>query len=357
MIKSFLFIFTFILWAQGCGNKSKISGAIQARTFSETYGTGDGTVPFPLFLPLTEVPEVKSNVEGIGFLAGGIAKIIMDAGASIGMARFHTSLVQRVPVIPHEYMKDCRLKRVFFYLEPVAGYTDPNIFESFALGRRKMSFNFLDRIGIKVSSVHLSESDDWEPITGKLEPLTRELQNEFQRMFVNRNETYPTGVDVEHDSEIILLKYEQRDGREQNPYLKANENNTIYVASTTRTVETRRYLEKHKDLQGFFKRILILGNSVLLELHDNAIMKETFMRVINRDRDDALPASGITVIKPCSPDICMDLEVADLNLVPIIKRDNGIKLDAFIRAGKAPESFKLKGFLEFEFKLKAPKNV
>ena len=65
----------------------------------------------------------------------------------------------------------------------------------------------------------------------------------------------------------------------------------------------------------------------------------------------------VTYIDTCTPRSCLELKVPDINLVPIANKGNGLKLDAVIHAGKVPESFKLKGFVEFEVKVKTPKGV
>jgi hypothetical protein len=49
---------------------------------------------------------------------------------------------------------------------------------------------------------------------------------------------------------------------------------------------------------------------------------------------------------------CLDMEVPDVDILPMIARGNALKIDAYINANKAPESFQLKGFVEFEIKLK-----
>jgi hypothetical protein len=44
----------------------------------------------------------------------------------------------------------------------------------------------------------------------------------------------------------------------------------------------------------------------------------------------------------------MELTVPDVNLIPIAIKGNSLKFDAILHAGAVPESFKLKGFVEFE---------
>jgi hypothetical protein len=56
-------------------------------------------------------------------------------------------------------------------------------------------------------------------------------------------------------------------------------------------------------------------------------------------------------MESCTDKICLDFKVADINLVPLLEKSNGIKIDSFIDAGKTPESFQLKGFMEFEVKV------
>ena len=58
------------------------------------------------------------------------------------------------------------------------------------------------------------------------------------------------------------------------------------------------------------------------------------------------------MIEECSEQTCLDVKVPDVDLLPLIVKGNALKIDAYINANKAPDSFQLEGFMEFEVKLK-----
>lgn len=361
MNNKILFI-CLIIAILGCGNKSKISGAIPATRVSESAVGGNGeTFPFPFLIPLTDVKEVTSKVDDAGFLAGGIAKLIMDMGAKLGMGKFQLSMIQRVPEVPSEYVKGCKIKRVFFFIEPVEGSQHESPLDPF-FGRGKVNFNFLNRIWIKVGSQKIKDDgNSFIPQTGDLQPLLKgsDASKKFETIFYGLD-SYPNYVirhrfdyiDPSKASELTLLKY---DRIRKNEYVKTP-TSLMYIATTQNAVRTREYLVKHPDMKDFFENITIVGNSILIELEKDSIVEESFKTIVSTDKD-LIAEIGILEIEECKEGTCMDLNVADVDLIHMMKRDNGIKLDAFINADKLPPSFKLKGFIEFEFRLATPKNT
>ena len=81
------------------------------------------------------------------------------------------------------------------------------------------------------------------------------------------------------------------------------------------------------------------------------ILEEHFKSIISEEAD-YLDKLGVEFIEACRPDTCFDFKISELNLIPILTKGNAITIDAFIEAGKVPESFQLKGFIEADLRLK-----
>ena len=90
---------------------------------------------------------------------------------------------------------------------------------------------------------------------------------------------------------------------------------------------------------------------MLVELVKDPVMEEMFKMRLAAD-SSKVDELKIGQISPCNNEICLDLKVPDVNLVPLFNKGNAIKIDAFIDP-KKPQVVQLKGFIEFEVKIKS----
>lgn len=341
------FGFFLLLLLVACGPKSTIKNAVEARTMAEAYGDGTYVIR-PLVLPLSdeELSAYDSPVANLGFLFGGFAKLFMDLGASMGMGKTHISLIQPIPEIPADYFKELKIKRIFFYIEPQKGERETRWWQRWLRGRDNVDFKFLDKVAVKLSTHEIRRRDSWAPRV-EIKGINKKDYAGVLDLFKSR-EIYSDVVDSQEIREVLLLKY---DGREQEKFLRNDEFGSVYILNTANPAKTKRFFLQHPKLQGYFKRIHILNKSVLVELEKDPVVEEGF-KVILSESTAELDNLGVSVIEPCSKKSCMDLKVQNVNVLPLIMKGNAIKLDAFINAGEVPESFRLKGFIEFELKLK-----
>jgi hypothetical protein len=331
-----------------CGQKSVIKNAVPAQSTADAYGDGVHTI-FPLIMPLSDevIESFDSPLSKIGFVAGGFAKLFMNIGAGMGMGKLQLTMIQPVPEIPRDYFHETKIKRIFFYIEPVKGSRTRNWFERTLWGRENVNFKFIDKIAVKLSSHHVENNASWTPIVETKSIGKREF-TPLQRLFENKEQLYPTVKDIEAARELILLKY---DGKHSELYTKNDENGSTYIMKTEEPAKSRRFLMDHPKLKGYFRRIHILNKSLLVELEKDPVIEEGFKVILSENATD-LEALGVSFIDMCTKQTCLDLSVPDLNLIPILVKDNAIKLDAYINAQNVPDSFQLKGFVEFEIKLK-----
>lgn len=347
MVKCLLFIGVSLLLV-GCGQRSEIKSRVEAKTIAELYGDGEYT-KVPLVLPLSdqELSSFDSPLGKIGFIAGGFAKMFMNLGASLGMGKMRMTLTQQVPQIPADYFKGAKVKRIFFYIEPVKkDKREMSWYQRYFLGRENVDFAFINRIAIKIASHHVENTGSWTPVF-EHKTLLKHEYNTLAQVF-DPFRAKQVEETMHEAGEKLLVKFDRSD---RDAGLVNDSYGKVYIFNTHQAFKTRRFLTRHPKLLRSFKRIHTLNKSILVELKADPVVEESF-KVVLAESAVELERLGVSQIEPCSKETCLDFRVPDTNLVPIIMKDNAIKLDAFIEAAKVPDSFQLKGFVEFEIKLK-----
>jgi hypothetical protein len=327
-MKNGLILLSLILLAASCGKKSTI------KTHTEVKTLGDGNyITLPVVVPLSEksISSFRSGVADINPLFRGFVGAIMNLGASMGAGKTRLTLTQPIPEIPEEYLHSIKVKRIFFFIEAE---------------KKKENFEFLRRVVVKISSANMDrKSDSWEPIIETNDLNENELST-FKSLFKKERDQH--AAEWERNSTgLLLLKYNQEEKKES----LQNENvGKIFVIQTETPNLTRKYLEENHSK--YLKRIHTLSKSILVEVKKDPIQEELFKAKL-ADDSQKVEELRIGEIDPCHDKVCLDLKVPDVNLVPMLRKGNAIKVDAYIDPKNAPKSFQLKGFLEFEIKVKA----
>jgi hypothetical protein len=352
MGKSTIFIFIFSLLTQSCGQKSTIKNYVEAETLASKYGDGKQVIR-NLTFPLSDSSlAYNTPLPGIGPIAGGILKFVGNIfAANTQMGKLQMSYTQTIPELPEE-LRSVRLKRFFFYMKPQGkqrrfrDWVDRIVF-----GKGHVTFDFLDKLAVKLESVKLEKPDQYIPT---LQSKNYDKDEMRSLMSVFGKYYQPTVIDPEKAKELVLFKYSHNE-REMDSALKNY--GPIYILETPRARETKHFLMDHPKMRGYYKKILILQDSLLVELDKDPVAEETFKVVLSEIAEELDERFEVDFIDTCTPESCLDLNVPDVNLTPIAVKGNAIKLDAVIHAGKVPESFKLKGFVEFEIKVMTPRGV
>jgi hypothetical protein len=350
MAKNILFSILTLILLSACGNESKIKGGPVAESLSEKYGDGKYFFYEP-FLPLTEIDEVESLVSDLGLILSGFARTFLNIGVGLGLGKRTMSLIQPVPEIPRKYLKDIKLKRVFFYIEPhVKGERRFDWLTRFFRGKNDVDFNFLSKLAIMIRPHHIGHRESWMPIFNFDEKPDKQLEKKFMTYFQNKESFYPEYENPREARELLLLKYDKKKGDEN---FKNGHRGDIFIATTTQPNETRDYLLNHPEMKNFFQHIFILDKNLMIELRKDPVVSESFNVILSQERD-YIDQLGVSFIEPCTKQTCLDLQVPDLSLIDIVAQDNAIKLDAFVEANEVPETFRLKGFIEFWTKVRDP---
>lgn len=319
---------SLIFLAASCGKKSTI------KTHTEVKTLGDGNyITLPVVVPLSEksISSFKSSLADINPLFRGFVSTIMNLGASMGAGKTHLSLTQPIPEIPEEYLHSIKVKRIFFFIEAE---------------KKKENFEFLRRVVVKISSANMERKDDsWEP-TVETDDLNDNELSSFRSLFKKERDQH--AAEWERNSNgLLLLKYNQE---EKKASLQSDNVGKIFIIQTETPNLTRKYLEDNHGK--YLKRIHTLSKSILVEVKKDPIQEELFKAKLAED-SAKVEELRIGEIDLCHDKVCLDLKVPDINLIPLLKNGNALKMDAYIDPKNAPKSFQLKGFLEFEIKVKA----
>jgi hypothetical protein len=327
-MKKSVLLLGLLLLVSSCGKKSVIKSSVEARSL------GDGQhITFPVVVPLSDkaISSFTSPVAGINPLFRGFVGSIMNLGASMGAGKTRLTLTQPIPEIPDGYLASIKIKRIFFFIE--------------AKGKKE-NFEFLRKLAVKVSSTNIEQDNpSWEPAV-ESDTMDDNDLNFFSSLFPKKRDRHAQQWD-EKTSGLLLIKYNENHKAES---LKGDEVGTINIIQTEKPNATRKYLET--NYSNYFARIHTLSNSIVVEFKKDSVLEEMFKSRLEAD-SLKIHELGIGDINPCRDNICMDLQVPNVNLIPMLKKGNALKIDAYIDPKHAPKSFQLKGFLEFEVKLKA----
>ncbi len=333
-----------------CGQKSSIKNDMAPRTFAEAYG--DGTLlrkSFPL--PISTDP-FDSPLPNFGFLAGGIAKMIANIGVALGAGRSELYFHQPTPILP-DVFREVRLKRVFFYIEPKAnGSRRVHWFSRLFRGKGDVDFDFINKLVLRLKpevadmkKVCLTEAQGkYEPLFPCKDPvLSLEETNRYLSYFKEKATEDEPNLSLL--DEYVVLKY---DGRNKDKSLRNKHRGAMYMFRTKRPGETTHFFDTRPVYGTVIDNMVTLDNVILVELKKDPVAKESFEAQLSHDAEYIDANLGVEQIEECNPSICLDIKVEEGNLIPFLRKFNSNRIDAFVDAGKVPETFQLKGFLDFE---------
>lgn len=348
LIAKHIMFMCLIFSLAGCGQKSVIKPDTAPQTFAEAYGDGS-LVKRSFPLAITTDPQ-SSPLPDFGFLFGGIAKMLGNIVVALGAGRTELYFHQPTPELPEE-IKEVKLKRVFFYIEPKAnGSRRVNWFSRLFRGKGNVDFNFIKKLVLRLKPEEPNmKKVCLEQDQGRYEPLfpckDPEINYEKTQQYLSYfKEPAPVKApDLSKLDEFVIIKY---DGTSKS---KLNDTRgAMYMFRTQRPGETKHFLDNRNGYRGLIENMVTLDNVILVELKKDPVVKENFEAQLARDAEYVDATLGVEEIEECNDSICLDIKIEEANLLPFLNRLNSNRIDAFIDAGKIPETFQLKGFLEIE---------
>ena len=344
-----------IFGLMGCGQKSVVKTDVHPQTFAEAYG--DGKLLRRTFPLLITTDPFASPLPDLGIFFGGFAKIIANTLADLGAGRTEMYFHQPTPDLPEE-IREVRLKRVFFYIEPKLNDSrKQNWFNRIFRGRGNVDFDFIKKLVIRIKPeipdmkrVCLAEDQGkFSPLFPCKDPvLNQDKIDTYLSYFKENRQQQQQKDDSEMLSvmdEFVILKYS---GDKKEKFVRNSERGKMYMFRTSRPAVVNHFFDNRSGYKELIDNMVTLDNVILVELKKDPVAKESFEARLSVDAEYIDANLGVEEIEECNPQICLDVKVEDANILPFLRRLNSNRIDAFIDAGKVPETFQLKGFLDFE---------
>ncbi len=385
MFKLLILLSSFLVLA-GCGNKSTIKASAEAQRL------GDGQfVTQSIVVPLTENQvAAASSSQPDNLLMRGVVGSLMNVATTVGVGKTKFTIYQPFPDFDNKEVVSIRVKRMFIYLAPnvlkeaileadnkndayyphesrrerrqrLRTERDQKKDEINKSDKIERNFDFLRRLLIKMTSVNLPNAEvpevsSWNPIIPESTILDTNEVNLFKKtfnfnIFDTENNQERVANDFVEGGGVLLTQYNQS---KASNFLQSNVGR-IYIIETSTPTKTHRYFkEKFGD---FLARTHTLNSSVLVEVKkkdpgDN-LTDELFRMALSNDAAK-MEELKVKAINPCEIDTCLDLKTnQDINLITFLKTGNAVKIETYIDPKKAPGAIQLKGFLEFEIKVRS----
>lgn len=350
-----LLFMCLIFGLMGCGQKSVVKTDVDPQTFAQAYG--DGKLLKRSFPLLITTDPFASPIPDFGFLFGGVAKIIANTLAGLGAGRTEMYFHQPTPELPEE-IREVRLKRVFFYIEPkVDGRRRSNWFNRLFRGRGNVDFDFIKKLVIRIKPEEADMTKVCKtPDQGKYSPLfpckdptltlekTDKYLSYFKETKDDQSQEEVKEPNLSELDEFVILKY---DGNKKSKYVRNETRGAMYMFRTQRPGETNHFFNNRSGYRELIDNMVTLDNVILVELKKDPVVKESFEARLSVDAAYIDENLGVEQIEECTPSICLDLKVEDANILPFLNKMSN-RIEAFVDAGKVPETFMLKGFLDLE---------
>lgn len=145
------------------------------------------------------------------------------------------------------------------------------------MGKGHVTFDFLGKLAVRMESVSIDDPDTYVP-TLETKDYNREEMKTLMEIF---NPNYrPDVIDTERADNLVLLRYLDKQKLSDTTHSKYGQ---IHIMETVEPQETKYFLRDHPKLQGFIKKILILDNSLLIELEKDPVAEEGFKAVLSEE--------------------------------------------------------------------------
>lgn len=226
---------------------------------------------------------------GVEVYVDGTATLLeyMFAGGPLEKSEVGFSLDK--PSIPEGMIADLKLKRAFIYVKP---HKAKNRFHQVIIGKPNASINGLDSLKITVNDVEILK---------------------FQKSKTNKSV-----------------------------------GGAIYVISTEKIPQARRFLRDHAVIGETIKSIYQMKSGLAVEVIDDVVANEKFKEALTSEAE-SLDKVGIKEIDQCNEKNCLDLSGEEVNLLTLGKED--LKFKATVKSKKMPDEMNVDGFVEFELKM------
>lgn len=362
--------------------KSKITPLFQAKKLSETMAEKNGGngqslssskknyVNFRFKIPLSQdmighydysaiMEDEKVDAEKMDIINKFLVNMkhkIYNLGIGMGvMNKVRFSTDYQFPDFDSEFIKSVKIKRLFFSLDQCS----PQDLDCIDLATKdKLSIKFL-----KSFFVNLSVIQPHDDMTFLEEPISFLSKSEFKKFEKMAFESTPLIMNEEYrkshiedesiyyDVTVAKLSTSEIEKRIRNG--EEPESNRVYKFKTSHNHVAVKRLFEGKAFSETVKEVSLVGTTVYVELYREEL-KDKFFKVINDTGVDIVKL-GVDVFERCTIDKCIDLNVTNMDLMPLIRKNPHIKFDTFLSLKKLKYGdFKYNGYVELEVSLDLP---
>jgi len=276
------------------------------------------------------------------------------------------------PEIDSNYIKEVRIKKLFFSLE------DCDIIDEDCVKRRTSrppSLNFLRRFFLNVSPLQanelhlLDEGEFKEWGKGDFNRVANKVFN--QGYFDNFNDYYYDFLELsgvtENDEHPYTVRHMFNDlnvarlennKKRQRSEENVRDNGRTFLFRLKKDITKYRKVEikqhfKQDAFDGVVKDITLLGDNLVVEIYTPE-QRADFFRVLSSTVEN-VDELDIKSFEGCSYINCTTIDVNSINLVPLLEENHQVKFDTFLELRYLEiNDFLYNGYVEIEVKLDLP---
>lgn len=118
-------------------------------------------------------------------------------------------------------------------------------------------------------------------------------------------------------------------------------------------IDAKHYFDSDQ-FKGVVKDTTMIGKSLFVEIKNEKEMS-VFSNLMKRDQNKMDSQVGVYKTERCLRTNCLDLDVKDINLVPLLEKNPNLKIDTYISVKSLGYmDFKYNGFIEVEITIEPP---
>lgn len=376
-----LVILSLLLFAscEAFKEKSEIDPLFEPKRLSETMsqrnglssanGSSENLVTFKIKIPLAQdmighydyaaiMKFDKESTERVGFIKKFFRNIkhrTYNLAIKLGVKnKVRISMDYEFPELDSSIIKSVKAKRIFFSLEQCM----PHDYDCIALEKKdKLSVKILDSLFLNLSAIQ--SHDDMAYLDEPIQfPSKREFKRYEKKAFSGVNllldEEYkrdnPTDDSIYHDVTVASLSTKEITKHMKQ---KTAEQDKIFRFKVSKNHGQVKQFFEREEFKSVVRDVSIVGSTIYTELYAYNL-KEKFFSIINNTGVDIINM-GVDVFDSCTIERCVELNVPDMDLMPLIQKSNRIKFDTFLGLKRLKYGdFKYNGFVELEITLDLP---
>lgn len=241
--------------------------------------------------------------------------------------------------IDTNFIKEVRIKNVFFNIKGCDKNNGVNILETCQsrVEDEDLSLGFLKEMFINFSPLQVSQLGDKIDIDTTVSNYKKSSKIAFHP-FLDSEQL--SGSSLLQNFTLANFRFKDEN--------KAQVNDVVIIKAETDHTWNLKQILKSEKYKKQVKQVNLIGNNIYIKLHDVQFM-DFF---ISRIKEELLFTNKkITSIIKCTAKQCMNFNVNQSNLIPIIEESPIIKVDTFLGLNRITKTdFEYQGLLEIEIK-------